>query len=50
MKDIMRDPRINNYNFFSKAGVSSSFSGPLTGDTTEDTHPVVPSTSYWRDW
>ncbi|XP_010182015.1 PREDICTED: microsomal triglyceride transfer protein large subunit-like [Mesitornis unicolor] len=30
MKDIMRDPRINNYNFFSKAGVSSSFSGPLT--------------------
>lgn len=33
MKDIMRDPRINNYNFFSKAGLSSSFSGPLTGDT-----------------
>ncbi|KFP84060.1 Microsomal triglyceride transfer protein large subunit, partial [Apaloderma vittatum] len=30
MKDIMRDPRINNYNFFSKTGVSSSFSGPLT--------------------
>ncbi|KFR10987.1 Microsomal triglyceride transfer protein large subunit, partial [Opisthocomus hoazin] len=30
MKDIMRDPRINNYNFFSKAGMSSSFSGPLT--------------------
>ncbi|KFQ97722.1 Microsomal triglyceride transfer protein large subunit, partial [Nipponia nippon] len=30
MKDIMRDPRINNYNFFSKAGISSSFSGPLT--------------------
>uniref|UniRef100_A0A8C3TRK8 Vitellogenin domain-containing protein n=1 Tax=Catharus ustulatus TaxID=91951 RepID=A0A8C3TRK8_CATUS len=30
MKDIMADPRINNYNFFSKAGISSSFSGPLT--------------------
>uniref|UniRef100_A0A663N608 Microsomal triglyceride transfer protein-like n=2 Tax=Athene cunicularia TaxID=194338 RepID=A0A663N608_ATHCN len=30
MKDIMRDPRINNYNLFSKAGISSSFSGPLT--------------------
>ncbi|KAM9232988.1 microsomal triglyceride transfer protein-like [Leptosomus discolor] len=30
MKDVMRDPRINNYNFFSKAGISSSFSGPLT--------------------
>ncbi|KAM6306370.1 microsomal triglyceride transfer protein-like [Aegotheles albertisi] len=30
MKDIMNDPRINNYNFFSKAGISSSFSGPLT--------------------
>ncbi|KAM9273631.1 microsomal triglyceride transfer protein-like [Morus bassanus] len=30
MKDILRDPRINNYNFFSKAGISSSFSGPLT--------------------
>ncbi|KAM6130227.1 microsomal triglyceride transfer protein-like [Phoenicopterus ruber ruber] len=30
MKDLMRDPRINNYNFFSKAGISSSFSGPLT--------------------
>ncbi|NXI56789.1 MTP protein, partial [Chloroceryle aenea] len=30
MKDIMRDSRINNYNFFSKAGISSSFSGPLT--------------------
>ncbi|KAK4821154.1 hypothetical protein QYF61_014249 [Mycteria americana] len=30
MKDIMRDPRINNYHFFSKAGISSSFSGPLT--------------------
>ncbi|XP_014795886.1 PREDICTED: microsomal triglyceride transfer protein large subunit-like [Calidris pugnax] len=30
LKDIMRDPRINNYNFFSKAGISSSFSGPLT--------------------
>ncbi|KFV05801.1 Microsomal triglyceride transfer protein large subunit, partial [Pterocles gutturalis] len=30
IKDIMRDPRINNYNFFSKAGISSSFSGPLT--------------------
>ncbi|XP_009487512.2 microsomal triglyceride transfer protein-like [Pelecanus crispus] len=30
MKDIMRDPWINNYNFFSKAGISSSFSGPLT--------------------
>ncbi|NWW44440.1 MTP protein, partial [Pedionomus torquatus] len=30
LKDIMRDPRINNYNFFSKAGTSSSFSGPLT--------------------
>uniref|UniRef100_A0A8C9G781 Vitellogenin domain-containing protein n=1 Tax=Pavo cristatus TaxID=9049 RepID=A0A8C9G781_PAVCR len=28
--DIMRDPRINNYNQFSKAGISSSFSGPLT--------------------
>ncbi|NXI74575.1 MTP protein, partial [Anseranas semipalmata] len=34
MKDIMRDPRINNYNHFSKAGVSSSFLGPLTA--TED--------------
>ncbi|OWK51569.1 Microsomal triglyceride transfer protein large subunit [Lonchura striata] len=31
MKDIMGDPRINNYNFFSKVGISSSFSGPLTG-------------------
>ncbi|NXM04210.1 MTP protein, partial [Tyrannus savana] len=30
MKDIMRDPQINNYDFFSKAGTSSSFSGPLT--------------------
>ncbi|KFQ55608.1 Microsomal triglyceride transfer protein large subunit, partial [Nestor notabilis] len=30
MKDIMGDPRINNYNLFSKAGISSSFSGPLT--------------------
>ncbi|NXO59115.1 MTP protein, partial [Aramus guarauna] len=30
MKDIMKDARINNYNFFSKAGISSSFSGPLT--------------------
>nr|XP_021148578.1 microsomal triglyceride transfer protein isoform X1 [Columba livia]XP_021148579.1 microsomal triglyceride transfer protein isoform X1 [Columba livia] len=30
MKDILRDPRINNYHFFSKAGISSSFSGPLT--------------------
>ncbi|NXJ05611.1 MTP protein, partial [Odontophorus gujanensis] len=30
MSDIMRDSRINNYNHFSKAGVSSSFSGPLT--------------------
>ncbi|XP_008633742.1 PREDICTED: microsomal triglyceride transfer protein large subunit [Corvus brachyrhynchos] len=30
MKDIMGDPRINNYNFFSKVGTSSSFSGPLT--------------------
>ncbi|XP_053928271.1 microsomal triglyceride transfer protein-like [Cuculus canorus] len=30
MKDIIRDPRINNYHFFSKAGISSSFSGPLT--------------------
>ncbi|NXT72540.1 MTP protein, partial [Chaetops frenatus] len=30
MKDIMGDPRINNYNFFSKMGISSSFSGPLT--------------------
>uniref|UniRef100_A0A8C3QNI9 Vitellogenin domain-containing protein n=1 Tax=Cyanoderma ruficeps TaxID=181631 RepID=A0A8C3QNI9_9PASS len=29
-KDIMGDPRINNYNFFSKVGISSSFSGPLT--------------------
>ncbi|XP_064573336.1 microsomal triglyceride transfer protein-like isoform X3 [Zonotrichia leucophrys gambelii] len=29
LKDIMGDPRINNYNFFSKAGISSSFSGPL---------------------
>lgn len=43
MKDILRDPRINNYHFFSKAGVSSSFSGPLTGDTMEDAHPRVPS-------
>ncbi|XP_027764930.1 microsomal triglyceride transfer protein-like, partial [Empidonax traillii] len=30
MKDIMGDPQINNYNFFSKVGASSSFSGPLT--------------------
>ncbi|NXO05403.1 MTP protein, partial [Rhinopomastus cyanomelas] len=30
MKDLMRDPQINNYNFFSKTGISSSFSGPLT--------------------
>ncbi|XP_021255262.1 microsomal triglyceride transfer protein large subunit-like [Numida meleagris] len=30
MNDIMRDPRINNYNHFSIAGISSSFSGPLT--------------------
>ncbi|XP_017688132.1 PREDICTED: microsomal triglyceride transfer protein large subunit-like [Lepidothrix coronata] len=30
MKDIMGVPQINNYNFFSKAGTSSSFSGPLT--------------------
>ncbi|NWT76334.1 MTP protein, partial [Prunella himalayana] len=30
MKDIMEDPQINNYNFFSKTGISSSFSGPLT--------------------
>ncbi|NWR46821.1 MTP protein, partial [Regulus satrapa] len=29
-KDIMGDPRINNYHFFSKVGISSSFSGPLT--------------------
>ncbi|NXD27402.1 MTP protein, partial [Spelaeornis formosus] len=29
MKDIMGDPQINNYNFFSKVGISSSFSGPL---------------------
>lgn len=43
MKDIMADPRINNYNFFSKAGISSSFSGPLTGDRAEDTEPMVPS-------
>lgn len=43
MKDIMGDPQINNYNFFSKAGISSSFSGPLTGDTTENTDPIVPS-------
>ncbi|XP_061857516.1 microsomal triglyceride transfer protein [Colius striatus] len=30
MNDVMRDPQINNYNFFSRAGISSSFSGPLT--------------------
>ncbi|XP_054238570.1 microsomal triglyceride transfer protein-like [Indicator indicator] len=30
MKDILREPQINNYHFFSKAGISSSFSGPLT--------------------
>uniref|UniRef100_A0A8C3TVV5 Vitellogenin domain-containing protein n=1 Tax=Catharus ustulatus TaxID=91951 RepID=A0A8C3TVV5_CATUS len=30
MKDIMGYPWINNYNFFSKVGISSSFSGPLT--------------------
>ncbi|NXM26736.1 MTP protein, partial [Oxyruncus cristatus] len=30
MKDIMGDPQINNYDFFSKVGTSSSFSGPLT--------------------
>ncbi|XP_059333663.1 microsomal triglyceride transfer protein-like [Ammospiza nelsoni] len=29
LKDIMADPRINNYNFFSKVGISSSFSAPL---------------------
>ncbi|XP_062436635.1 microsomal triglyceride transfer protein-like [Rhea pennata] len=29
-KDVMSDPQINNYNYFSKAGVSSAFSGPLT--------------------
>lgn len=42
MKDIMGDPQINNYNFFSKVGISSSFSGPLTGDSTEDTDPTSP--------
>nr|XP_009673897.1 PREDICTED: microsomal triglyceride transfer protein large subunit-like isoform X1 [Struthio camelus australis] len=30
VKDVMRDPRINNYNYFSRAGASSAFSGPLT--------------------
>nr|XP_038037636.1 LOW QUALITY PROTEIN: microsomal triglyceride transfer protein-like [Anas platyrhynchos] len=30
MKDIMGDPQINNYHRFSKAGISSSFLGPLT--------------------
>ncbi|NWV48289.1 MTP protein, partial [Daphoenositta chrysoptera] len=29
-RNIMGDLRINNYNFFSKVGISSSFSGPLT--------------------
>ncbi|NWI20756.1 MTP protein, partial [Crypturellus soui] len=29
VKDIMRDPRINNYNSFSKVGMSSAFTGPL---------------------
>ncbi|KAJ7426926.1 microsomal triglyceride transfer protein large subunit-like protein [Willisornis vidua] len=43
VKDIMRDPRINNYNFFSKAGISSSFSGPLTGDNIEHIDPMVPT-------
>lgn len=43
MKDIMGDPQINNYHRFLKAGVSSSFLGPLTGDTREDTDPLFPS-------
>lgn len=43
MKDIMGDSQINNYHHFSKAGISSSFLGPLTGDTTEDTGPLLPS-------
>nr|XP_013795601.1 PREDICTED: microsomal triglyceride transfer protein large subunit-like [Apteryx mantelli mantelli] len=30
LKDVMRDPQINNYNYFSKPGISSAFSGPLT--------------------
>ncbi|KFP85472.1 Microsomal triglyceride transfer protein large subunit, partial [Acanthisitta chloris] len=29
-KVVLGDPRINNYNFFSKLGISSSFSAPLT--------------------
>ncbi|XP_039338180.1 microsomal triglyceride transfer protein large subunit-like isoform X3 [Mauremys reevesii] len=29
MKEILKDPQINNYNYLSKAGSSSSFSGPL---------------------
>ncbi|XP_074855590.1 microsomal triglyceride transfer protein-like [Carettochelys insculpta] len=29
MKEILKDPQINNYNYLSKSGSSSSFSGPL---------------------
>ncbi|XP_073209685.1 microsomal triglyceride transfer protein-like isoform X3 [Lepidochelys kempii] len=29
MKEILKDPQINNYNYLSKTGSSSSFSGPL---------------------
>lgn len=50
MKDIMGDPQINNYHRFSKAGISSSFLGPLTGDTTEDTDPLFPSKGGQRGW
>ncbi|XP_014382165.1 microsomal triglyceride transfer protein-like isoform X1 [Alligator sinensis] len=30
MKELLKDPWINNYSYLSKAGISSSFSGPLT--------------------
>lgn len=48
MNDILRDPRINNYNHFSKAGISSSFSGPLTGDITGTQPPEEAKEGWWR--
>lgn len=50
MSDIMRDPRINNYNHFSKAGISSSFSGPLTGDITGTLAPRSPEEAKEGWW
>uniref|UniRef100_A0A7M4FWV9 Microsomal triglyceride transfer protein large subunit-like n=1 Tax=Crocodylus porosus TaxID=8502 RepID=A0A7M4FWV9_CROPO len=32
MEELLKDPWINNYSYLSKAGISSSFSGPLTGN------------------